>query len=535
MRVLLATLLCLTMPRVAIAQSASRSWAEMTTGSELESYLRALQVVGHASAYPVSLRGWSAAERDSLVPRGLEHPWITRFRAPVRGTSLRFSVIRPELRLIENTAAPFGSNDGAVWAGRGLTSALHGGIELRAGPLTVVLDPVFFRAENASFALEPVDAGAPGSTKYNDPVTPGNIDLPQRFGDGAYQRFDPGQSTIRLDLFGLAMGATAANEIWGPAISSPIVLGDNAAGFERVFFGTSRPANIGIGRLHGRLFLGRLGQSAWSPIDTTGGKRLASGIVVVYEPRGLPGLELGVTRFFHRFWPSGGLSASDLFIPFEGFLKQGLKGKDNPTDAGGTPDNQLASAFARLRLPRSGIEVYGEYGREDHSANVRDLIGEPDHASAYTLGFMRAWPGAQPDKLTTARVEVTNGRVSKLVGGRSELLFYEHAVIDQGHTQNGQLLGSPAVRDGGGFALAIDRYTPAGRTTLLFTRLGRAGETQGGLGRGATTALVLDVLRFHAGLDLTARVGAILDTGVQSAGDRAQLHASAGARIPVGF
>ena len=311
MCVLRATLLCVAVnvPRALPAQSASRSWAEMTTGSEMESYLRALQVAGRASAYPISLRGWSAVERDSLVPGAVEHPWITRLRAPDRGRAVSVSVIRPALRLIENTGAPYGSNDGAIWAGKGLTTAVHGGFELRAGPLTLVLDPVFFRAENASFALEPVNLLAPGATKFSDPVSPQGIDLPQRFGDGAYQRFDPGQSTLRLDVLGLAIGATTANEIWGPAITSPIVLGDNAAGFERVFVGTSHPTNIGIGRLHGRFFLGRLGQSSWSPIDTTGGKRLASGIVVVFEPRGLRGLEVGLTRFFHRFWPAGGLSA----------------------------------------------------------------------------------------------------------------------------------------------------------------------------------------------------------------------------------
>ena len=41
-----------------------RSWAEMITGSELEQYLRVLQLSGVAPLTQVSLRGWSAAERD---------------------------------------------------------------------------------------------------------------------------------------------------------------------------------------------------------------------------------------------------------------------------------------------------------------------------------------------------------------------------------------------------------------------------------------------------------------------------------------
>jgi len=537
MRALRVTLLALLVPGapcVAAAQTASRSWAEMTAGSELESYLRALQVAGKAPAYPVSVRGWSAVERDSIVPRASEHPWIARFRTPARGGGVRAALIRPELELVENTGFPYGADDGAVWAGKGLTIAVSGGFELRAGALSVVVDPVFFRAENAAFALEPVPATVRGAP-YNEPVTPGTIDLPQRFGPGAYQRFDPGQSTVRLDLFGFAIGATTASESWGPAITSPVILGNNAAGFPRLFAGTARPLNVGIGRVHGRWFAGQLGQSDWSPTDTAGGKRLAAGIVVVFQPRGLENVELGISRFFHRFWPKDGVRASDFFIPFEGFLKQGLRNKDDPSAPGGTPDNQLASFFARVALPGSGVEIYGEYGREDHSWNIRDLAGEPDHISAYTLGVMRAWTDASAGVLTTMRAEVTNARVTAIARGRGEGLLYEHSPLVQGHTQYGQLLGSPAVRGGSGATLAFDRWSSAGRVSVSFTRTGRAGEAEGGLGRGATSALTLDLLRFRGRLDFTARLGAVFQTGVKSAGDRAQLHAVAGARFPLGF
>ncbi len=183
----------------------TRSWAEMTTGSELEQYLRVLQVAGYAPFAPVSLRGWSAVERDSLLPHGPMDVWSSQMRAPSKRTPFSVEEIRPQLQLIDNSGWPYGSNDGAIWAGRGLTAAISGGFELRSGPLTVVIDPIFFRAENVPFTLAPVPAGVRGAP-YNDPVSPGNIDLPQRFGSAAYQRFDLGQSTIRLDMFGATIG-----------------------------------------------------------------------------------------------------------------------------------------------------------------------------------------------------------------------------------------------------------------------------------------------------------------------------------------
>jgi hypothetical protein len=447
----------------------------------------------------------------------------------VAGSGVRFAIIRPEVRLIENSGFPFGSNDGAVWAGRGLTTSLHGGFEVRAGILTVTVDPIVFWAQNLSFKLEPTDPARP----YNDPVTPGNIDLPQRFGASAYRRFDPGQSTIRVDAFGIAAGVTTANEIWGPAVTSPIILGNNAAGFERIFLGTARPVNVGIGYVSSRVFVGRLSQSAYSPTDSSGGKRLAAGMVAAFEPTGLHGLEFGFTRFFHRFWPVAGLRFSDLSIPFDGFFHQSIA-TNQPNGTGIVADNQLASFFSRLRLPKSGLELYGEYGREDHSWDIRDLAGEPDHISAYTLGLLKVFdaPTSSP---TVLRAEVTNSRVTKLVLGRGEGLFYEHGPIVQGHTQLGQLLGSPAVRGGGGATLAIDRYSPEGRVSLTLTRTDRATEEPGGLGFGATTSLLADLLRFHRGVDLTARLGLIHDAGVKSANDRTQVTAAVGARLPLGF
>lgn len=513
------------------AVAGTRSWAEMTAGSELEQYVRVLQLTGAAPIAPVSLRGWSAAERDSLLPRGSTQPWAKAMSAQGKRAWFSIEPIRPQLQVIENSGWPYGSNDGAIWAGRGITTAVSGGFEVRSGPLTVVIDPLFFRAENQAFAMQPVPSSVRGAP-YGDPVSPGGIDLPQRFGGAAYERFDPGQSTIRLDLFGVALGASTANEIWGPAITSPIILGNNAAGIPRVFFGTSEPVNIGIGWLHGRMFLGQTQQSDWSPIDTTGGKRLAAGLVGVFEPRGTHGVEIGFARFFHRFWPGGGLSVSDLAIPLAGFLTHGVDAIGAST---GTADNQLFSLFARVALPHSGLEIYGEYGREDHSYDFRDLSGEPDHISAYTLGLMHTWRSEASVTVTALRAELTNSRATDIEGGRGEGLFYQHSPIAQGHTQSGQLLGSPAVRGGGGATVALDRYSPDGRVTFSFTRTDEAGEVQGGLGTGATSALTMDVLRFRRGFDLSGQLALIYDTGVQSSTDRFQLHASLGARFPFGF
>ncbi|MBD0321180.1 MAG: hypothetical protein ICV87_12645, partial [Gemmatimonadetes bacterium] len=439
--------------------------SEVFVGSEAEQYLRVLQVAGDAPWYPWSVRGFGPGEIDRMAPADSAHPWRAHYgleRDTLRGT--RFRWVRPDARVILNSGFPFGGNDGPVWAGRGATVAVQGGFSVRTGPLSLTLAPVAFVAQNAGFDL--ADTGFDdGRLVYADPRAPRNIDLPQRFGDGAYARVDPGESTLRLELAGVAVGASTASQQWGPAADLPLLLGHNAGGYPHAFVGSSRPLNVGIGRVHGRLVWGVLDQSAYAVDSLQYTRRFMSGVVALFTPRGAPGLEVGGARFFHT--PVGtGIDAGSLLKPFEGILKSGLIGAD---DDGSDVDNQLASVFFRWAFPRSGFETYGEYAREDHSFDANDFLQEPDHDAGYMLGLRRVWRRA-PGELLSLRAELLNTQVSHLNAVREQTFFYSHGGARQGHTLRGQVLGAPSGYGGGGALVAVDRYTPAGRWTARYTR-----------------------------------------------------------------
>jgi hypothetical protein len=440
--------------------------AEATASSEAERYLRVLQVAGVAPLYPWSLRAFSPQEVDRLVPAGAGHPWAARLPPADSGGGARLRLLRPAVRGVYNTAFPDGGNDGAVWAGRGATVSATAGAMLRWGALSVRVEPMVFWAQNRAFALMP--NGLADSLRFRDPDSPGGIDLPQRFGDGGYARLDPGQSTARLDVRGFALGVSTANQQWGPTADLPLVLGTNAAGFPHAFVGTSSPWNVGIGRLHGRVMWGSLAQSAWSPMRGNGSRRLMAGLVGVFTPRGLDGLEVGGSRFFHSAWPEGGLKASDLWEPFQSLFKAGLSDTGVGSDSRSSNDNQLASVFARWVLPRAGFEAWGEYAREDHSWDLQDLILEPDHSAGYTLGVRKVW--ARGGRLVSARAELLDAQLSPIALVRGQAPFYRHTRELQGHTVLGQVLGSPAAYGGAGSVVAVDGYTPGGRWTLEWTR-----------------------------------------------------------------
>lgn len=499
---------------------------EAVPGSAAERYLRALQVAGEAPLYPWSVRGFSPAETDHLLSAAGEHPWDARSTPGEDGAR----VLRPRLAAEFNSAfAPVARADGAVWAGRGLTVSGSAGVALRWGALSARVEPVAFWAQNTGFALMPT--GVAGDGVYADPVAPINVDLPQRFGDGAYARVDPGQTGIRLDWRGMAAGVGTETQQWGPAVDQPLILGPAGPGFPHAFVGTASPRKVGVGRVHGRIVWGLLEQSAYAPAAVAEADRFMAGITAVFLPWGLDGLEVGGTRFFH-LPRDGAPGARDLLRPVEGIFKLSLPGNGE-----GTSENQLASVHARWVLPRARLEVYGEYGREDHNVDLLDFFLEPDHTAFYLLGGSRAW--RRGGTLLWVRAELVNGQVSHLRAVRRQGRTYTHSELRQGHTHRGQLLGSPAVYGGGGGVLAVEGFTPRGRWRVDWTRTrmrdnwgaNPAVEPNEDAMTDVVHSLGAEAVLFRGALDLQAGLRASWEINRHFAGDAVNLSADLGVRL----
>lgn len=457
---------------------------DLFANSPAESYLRYLQTEGRVPVYPWSSRAFSLRELKHLIPTDSAHPWSARLREDSRQLGpVRYSPIEPTISLRYNSAFAYGSNDGPLWAGRGITSALQAGVQASWGPATLTLAPMLFRAENKRFSTVPA---ATGTEFFANPDFQG-IDRPQRFGDTPYSQFDPGQSSLRLDLPFVSAGLSTANQAWGPGQEFPVLLGNNAGGFPHAFLGTSEPVNIFIAKLHGKVFWGALFQSDFSTVTgpdvyynraEPGKKRFATGLIVVAEPRGIPGLEVGGARFFHITWPISGIPRSYFTEVFQGFLKKNIDGpveSDPRFPAGnaqvGLNSNELVSVFGRWVLPHSGFELHAEYGRDDHSYDLRDLTQEPDHSRVYSLGARKVF-GLSRDAMTAGRFEIMNFQVPQLARYRGEGEIYVHGAIRQGHTYKGQMLGADAgVGSGAGSVTAVDHFSKNGSWTASWHRI----------------------------------------------------------------
>ena len=137
-----------------LARDSSVDWL-VSAGSEGERYLRVLQVAGLAPVTQWSIRPFSANVLRQIAPADSGHPWASQFvLRQSRRASLEF--IQPEVVGILNTTYPYGYNDGPIWAGRGITTAVSAGVRGQYGPLSFVLAPQAFWAQNASFPLAPL-------------------------------------------------------------------------------------------------------------------------------------------------------------------------------------------------------------------------------------------------------------------------------------------------------------------------------------------------------------------------------------------
>ena len=447
---------------------------EVFVGSEAESYLRYVDLNDTTSTASWLIRPFSTRQLRQLSSEVADQPWQAHLkRFAFSPSRLDFGLLSPNTSLRYNSSYPFGSNDAAIWAGRGATVAAQAGAYAQFGPISLTLFPIVFSAENSSFPLAPstLPCGC------GDPIGAGAVDRPQRFGTSAYWRLDPGQSSIALDLFNVNTGFSTENESWGPSVDYPLVLGDNAAGFPHFFVGSSSPFNILIGKAHFKIIYGRLDQTAYSPVQGSkfyfsgiepGRIRFASGLIATFQPRGFDGFEIGGSRFVHSIWPREGIPRSYLKKPLQAFLKVNQPGIDQ--QLAGT-DNQVASFFARWAFRESGMEVYGEYGREDNSYDLRDFMQEPDHSRLYSLGLAKTFRRS-PAGFDVLRAEIVNFQLPVLATtGRGEGGIYVHGALRQGHTNRGQLLGADVgVGSAAGSTVRWDHYSTRGRWAIFWIR-----------------------------------------------------------------
>jgi len=459
---------------IALVLLPAPEWAAgqmMPVGDPLEGYLRVLRTSGIGlspsfTVRPVSLSGLDLADSGSppSSDHRWSHPWGARIaRAPVgRFQDGWWSVGDSRLRVFANTKFPRGRNDGVVWQGRGVTTALETSATLRWQGLSAVLNPILVHTRNVAFDLAPVTV--PEQPEFAYPWR--RMDYPQRFGAEAYWTLDAGESRIALDLGRATVSFGNERLWWGPGIRNAIVMSGNAPGFRHASLMTNRPLDIGIGQLEAQWVWGGLGSSEYHD-PSAPNDRYLTGIVVAYSPDWLDGLTVGGTRVFQRYVPDGGLPLGEYFLVFQGLMKSGQISSTRPD---GTDErDQLLSVFGRWVFAESGAEAYFEWARNDHSVDITDFLQEPEHSQGYTLGLQKVTSRSER-RMVVLNAELTHLEASPTFQLRPRATYYEHSVVTQGYTHKGQILGAWVGPGGNSQYLGVETFERWGSASFFIQR-----------------------------------------------------------------
>ncbi|TDQ09916.1 capsule assembly Wzi family protein [Pedobacter metabolipauper] len=346
-----------------------------------------------------------------------------------------------------NTDHPYGMNDGAMIQARGYQTLFSAGIAAKIGPLTIQFRPEYVYAENKDFRTI-LEAPNSSNIKELNRALINTIDLPERFGNQSYSKLNLGQSSIRLNAGPVSAGLSNENLWWGPGTRNSLLMTNNASGFKHFTLNTARPVKTLLGSFEAQLIGGKLEASGIDP-EFTGyrpkpvGWRYISGIVATYQPKWIPGLFLGFDRSFiiYRFQMGNGFD--DYFPVFSGITKNSFNVEGGGPDEEDTKTrDQRISLFARYVLPETGAEVYFQYGREDHSKNLRDVITEPEHTRAYIAGFRKLIKLVREDEYIQVGFELTKMESASNQPLRRQGYWYRHSQVRDGYTQQGQVLGA---------------------------------------------------------------------------------------------
>lgn len=488
------------------AGSTSRIAAQQPVfvGSELDHYTRLLELTGRLRGAPLVFRPVSWRHVGTSLRSDSAHPWEARYplRRDARPASgVRVTPLEPVAHSVYQSGYPRLVNDGALWAGKGISGELRAGALASRGPLSVTLYPTVYTTANRSFDFLEVNHSA--RSIYSYPWSD-KIDWPQRFGADPITEVDWGQSSVRLDLAGFTAGLTTENMWWGPAAMHPILMSNTAPGFPHIDLGTGRPVTTPIGRVETRFVWGQLRESRYFDPDPSNDRRFFVGLTAAWEPRWVPGLSLGAGRVFYMPWDS--VDVGDLAIVLQSdFDDPG--GRDLPLPDEDDKD-QMFSLYARWVFPKDGFEVYGEWARNEVIGNLRQFLLEPEHGLAYMLGFQKALGSAT--HLWRLVGEITHLEGPRTTQVRPYQPFYSHTVVTQGYTHKGQLIGAGIGRSAGSQFLGIDRYDAGGRWGLFAQRVRydtddyvrRFGPTRVQLGHDVELTAGVTALRFLGAFDV---------------------------------
>jgi hypothetical protein len=366
-----------------------------------------------------------------------------------------------------NSHHPYGWNTGGMIDAKGYQAKLSTGFYVAAGILSIQVKPELVYAQNPEFEY---------SAQYGAPTS------------GTYKKIFAGQSSLRLSTHGISLGVSTENMWWGPGSQNALIMSNNAPGFLHLTLNSTKPLKTAIGNFEFQLIGGKLTEDTtvllqnkdlttpyYAQNNYSGQPSIASedhlswkyinAITISYNPKWIKHLYLGFNRVGYVY--------HDSLEKYNGFIHNylpvfaGLFRSSSTYAHGSQGLKQMVSVSARYLMPLSHAELYIEYGTDDNTFNLRDLLMSPNHAIAYTAGFKKLFQ-IRNNKWVHVESEFTQLAQSVDNSIRTSGYWYLYA---GGYTNQGRIIGNGMGMGSNMQTLSVTFINGLEKAGFIFQRL----------------------------------------------------------------
>lgn len=411
----------------AILDSRSQS---LIVNSLSETFVRESQLMGAVKpTFSFSIRPYSLSDFDTIDNKIInsEKPQLVNQQfLPVKiclhplATDFSF-----------NSYRPFGWNNSSMITSKGPQIRLASGILIKSKFLEFNLRPEYVASSNRQYRYSSFYGGST---------------------NGPYQKTFLGQSYVNFIAGPISLGFSSENVWLGPGQESALILSNNAPGSGHLHFSTRKPLQTHVGNFEWKFIAAGLDQDSTlnsesfsqKPAPYTRKWRYLSTVSLSFQPKLTPGLFLGFTRAIQFYGENINTNEAGFlkkYLPAtEAFFRKEINTQASAPDQNDGQD-QVASVFIRYIMPKHHFEVYFEYGFNDFKDNIRDLIQDVQHSSAYLVGFKKLV------SLTSQKYISVSGELTQMAQSTNYLVrnagnWYESGTVSQGLTHMNQILGA---------------------------------------------------------------------------------------------
>ena len=371
-----------------------------------------------------------------------------------------------------NSHHPYGWNDGPMIPAAGYQLYMSAGIFAKFGHFSVQLAPEIVYAQNDSFQTFLTEYADYHWNNYYQWLN--RIDMPERFGDKAYKKILPGQSSIRYAIGGISLGVSTENLWWGPGKRNALVMSNNAAGFLHATINSIKPIQTPIGSFEGQIIAGKLENSGILPPDTfrvyngipmyqpkNNESRFISGMVLSWQPKWVKGLFLGFAKTSYLY--QSDISGIADILPLEGIITSNSEKQNKKAS--------LGSVFFRYVLLEEQAEIYAEYGRSDRSASIINLITDNGYPRGYVVGMRKLTDKKANGSQFEFAAEITQLELPTATLINQAKSWYTNDYVRQGYTNQGQVMGAAVGPGGSSQMMDISWVKKMTKIGIMFERV----------------------------------------------------------------